>query len=505
MIINERVYEINISFNYKSEIINAVLHSTFNLSNSYVTIIVPGIFGDRGDSRAMFTRIARSLSIYGCSVLRFDFCGGGSNFGNYFENDFDSFINQLDEITSQFLKAFSFVNKVIYVAFSEGLKFAFQVAAMRKDVVSIISCNGLGVEESYFEKINRPKFKNKKMVYDSNFGTWINWNIVEKYKEYFINTCCLEQQVDFLGVYGTKDILSQNSRAFWKKNNWPIYLISDADHLFTKEIWFQELNDVLIQWHCSKIGDTSENGQEFFLHIRKKRICIKLIENKQSSDCILFLHGLFQNKSGPGFLFTQIANCLYKQHTICMFDFPAAGDSDGKSEEFTYEVMQEVLLEVIQFLRQRKPNVRLIGIASGCSNYLLSQNKDIFDYIILLFPRKSNIWFNLKNGEKNFPVIDTSDLYDNYIWAEQECCILGNVRNRSKGMYLSTNFLKRLSEFEPLQILNKFKGCAFVNQKEFCIRENIVYVNDEQGLAMSAAIRDKLISDVINYIDNFIL
>lgn len=139
MIINERVYEINISFNYKSEIINAVLHSTFNLSNSYVTIIVPGIFGDRGDSRAMFTRIARSLSIYGCSVLRFDFCGGGSNFGNYFENDFDSFINQLDEITSQFLKAFSFVNKVIYVAFSEGLKFAFQVAAMRKDVVSIIS------------------------------------------------------------------------------------------------------------------------------------------------------------------------------------------------------------------------------------------------------------------------------------------------------------------------------------------------------------------------------
>jgi pimeloyl-ACP methyl ester carboxylesterase len=504
MIMNERVNEVNIAFNYKSEMINAVLHTSFNLLNPYVTIIVPGIFGDRGDSRAMFTRIARNLSMNGFSVLRFDFLGGGSNFGNYFENDFNLFIAQLNEITSQFLNAFGFINKVIYIGFSEGLKFAFHTAAKRNDVVAILSCNGLCVEESYLEKIKRPKIKNGKMVYDSNFGTWINWSIVEKYKEYFVDTCRLDQQVDFFGVYSTSDNLSENSRAFWMKKKWPLKLMSRADHLYTKNIWVQNLSDILVQWHCRKIRYISAEGYEFFLHTGKNRICIKLVEKEQSSDYILFLHGLFQNKSGPGFLFTQMANIFHKQHNICMFDFPSSGDSDGKSEDLTYDLMQEVLLFIVNYLRQRKPNVRIIGIASGCSNYLLFENRDIFVHTIMLFPENSNMWRNLKNDEKLVPVIDTCDLYNKYIWTEDECCILGNVRNRSKGISLSTTFLKRLSEFDSCQMLNEYNGYAFVNRKEYCRGENIIYVNDKQGLAMSAQIRDKLIADVTCIIDNII-
>ncbi len=502
MLMNERVNEVNLAFNYKSETINAVLHTSFNLSNSYVTIIVPGLFGDRGDSRAMFTRIARNLSINGFSVLRFDFFGGGSNFGNYSENDFDSFIDQLNEITSQLLSAFGFINKVIYIGFSEGLKFAFHAAAKRNDVVAILSCNGLCVEESYLEKINRPKIKKGKMVYDSNFGAWINWSIVEKYKEYFVDNCRLDQQVDFFGVYSTSDNLSENSRAFWMQKKWPLELIPQADHLYTKNLWVQDLIDILVQWHYRKIRYISAEESEFFLHTRQNRICLKLVENEQSSDYILFLHGLFQNKSGPGFLFTQMANIFHKHHNICMFDFPSSGDSDGKSEDLTYELMKEVLLFVVNYLKQRKPNVRIIGISSGSSNYLLFDNQDIFDHTIMLFPENSNMWNNLGCDEKLVPMIDTSDLYNKYIWTEEECCILGNVRNRSKGISLSTNFLKRLSEFNSCQMLNEYDGFVFVNRKEYLIRENFIYVNDKQGLAMSAQTRDKLIADVTNIINN---
>lgn len=502
MLINERVNEVNLAFNYNSEIINAVLHTSFNLSNPYVTIIVPGLFGDRGDSRAMFTRIARNLSMNGFSVLRFDFFGGGSNFGNYSENNFDLFIAQLNEITSQFLKAFGFINKVIYIGFSEGLKFAFHAAATRNDVVSILSCNGLCVEESYLEKINRPKIKNGKMVYDSNFGTWINWSIVEKYKDYYVDTCRLDQQVDFFGVYSTSDNLSENSRAFWMQKKWPLELMSQADHLYTKNIWVQDLIDILIQWHCRNISFISAEGSEFFLHTGKNRICIKLVEKEQTSDYILFLHGLFQNKSGPGFLFTQMANILHNQNNICLFDFPSSGDSDGNSEDLTYELMQEVLILVVDYLRNRKPDVRLIGIASGCSNYLLFENRDIFDHTIMLYPENSNMWRNLHNDEKLFPVIDTCELYNKYIWTEEECCILGNVQNRSKGISLLTNFLKKLSEFDSYKMLNEYDGYAFVNRKEYSVGENIIYINDKQGLAMSAQIRDKLIADVTGIIDN---
>jgi pimeloyl-ACP methyl ester carboxylesterase len=501
MIMNERINEVNIAFHYKSETINAVLHTSFNLSNPYVTIIVPGILGDRGDSRAMFTRIARNLSSEGFSVLRFDFFGGGSNFGNYSENDFELFIDQLNEITSQLMNAFGFMNKVIYIGFSEGLKFAFHTAAKRKDIAAILSCNGLCVEESYLEKIKRPKIKNGEMVYDSNFGTWISWSIVEKYKEFYFDTYNLDVQVDFFGVYSTNDNFTENSRAFWMQKNWPVELIPEADHLYTKNIWVQNLSDILVHWHCREVRYISGEGHEFFLNTGKNRICIKLVEKEQSSDCILFLHGLFQNKSGPGFLFTQIANILHKQHNICMFDFPSSGDSDGKSEDLTYELMQEVLLFVVNYIRKIKKNARIIGIASGCSNYLLFENKDIFDHSIMLFPETSNMWNNLQNDQKSVPVIDTCDLYNTYVWAEDECCILGNVQNRSKGINLSTDFLKRLSEFDSCEMLNEYDGYAIVNRKEYCIRENIIYVDDNQGLAMSAQIRDKLIADVSSIID----
>ena len=502
MIINECVNEINMVFKYKSEIINGILHTSFDFSNPYVTIIVPGIFGDRGDSRAMFTQIARNLGTKGFSVLRFDFLGGGSNLGDYSQNDFASFIAQLDEVTSQLLHAFGFMQKIIYIGFSEGLKFAFHAATKRNDVVAIISCNGLCVEESYLEPINRPKIKNQRMVYDSNYGTWLNWNIAEKYKKYFVDSCDINKKIEFLGVYSTNDIYSENSRLFWKNRNWPLKLIPQADHLFTKSRWVEDLSDIIAEWHCKKIKNLLIDKSEFFLHTGKNRICIKLMENAQSTEYILFLHGLFQNKSGPGFLFTQMGNKFHEQYNVCMFDYPASGDSDGKSQELTFELMEEVMLFIIHYIRKRKANIKIIGISSGCSNYLLFQNQDAFDQAIMLFPERSNIWGRLHKDETIVPFIDTCDIYDKYIWAEKECCILGNVYNRSKGMYISTKLLKRLSEFSIYNILDKYTGYAIVNQEEYCINSNIKYVDDKQGLAMSAEVRDNLILEVNKIIEN---
>ena len=495
-------YEINLSFKYKTKTLNSVLHTSFNLLNPYVSIIVPGIFGDRGDSRAMFTRIARELNAQGFSVLRFDFLGGGSNGGNYFENDFDSFIEQLDGVTNQLLKSFSFFKNIIYIGFSEGLKFAYHVSKKRNDVTAILSCNGLCVEESNSDRILRPKIKCGKLVYDSNLGTWINWKILENYKKYFIDTNELNKKVDLFGVYSTGDHTSKNSRRFWQKQNWPLYLLPEADHLFTKSTWIRDLIDIIVQWHCKEIKmvDTKEN--EFFLYTGHTRICVKLIEKSHSSNYILFLHGLFQNKSGPGFLFSQIANNLSSKYNICMFDFPASGDSSGKSENLTYDLMQDVLIFMIDFLNKRSSDVKIIAIASGCGNYLLYENREFFSNSIMLFPEVSRIWERLDVSEKKQSIIDTSELYDRYEWAEKECCILGNILNRSKGLNISVELLKHLSRFNPFLILQKYSGYAFVNNKFYCVGKHTIYRNDEQGLVMSASIRDKLIKDIYNIVND---
>lgn len=194
----------------------------------------------------------------------------------------------------KFWTAFGFIKNIIYIGFSEGLKFAFYTAAKRNDVAAILSCNGLCVEETHIEKINRPRIKNEKMVYDSNYGTWVNWSIVEKYKEYFIDSSCLDQNIDYFGVYSTDDNLSENSRAFWMQKQWPLELIPQADHLYTKDVWVQKLIDILVQWHCEKIRCTFAEESEFFLHTGKNRICIKLLEKEQSSVVFSFCMGCFR-------------------------------------------------------------------------------------------------------------------------------------------------------------------------------------------------------------------
>lgn len=501
MKIRECSKEINIAFKYKSTAINAVLHSSFDFSNEYISIIVPGIFGDRGDSRAMFTRIARNLCQEGFSILRFDFVGGGSNFGNYSENDFESFIDQVNEVTTNLLKNFGFLKKVIYIGFSEGLKFAYHVAARRTDVIAIISCNGLCVEEAYMEKINRPRIKNGELVYDSHFGTWISWQVVEKYRDYYIDNTFLPEQIELYGIYSENDNLSQNSKKYWESNNWPLELMRHADHLYTKNEWVELLSEILVKWHCKKIGCMVYTQREFFVYTGKNKICVRLTENANSENYVLFVHGLFQNKSGPGFLFTQIANHIYKKYNTCMFDFPASGDSDGNGEELTYELMKEVLLFVISYLKRRTPNAKIVGIASGCGNYLLYSNRSEFEQTIMLFPNDSNIWYKLQPDDRKETIIDTSMLYDKYVWAEEECCILGNVKNRSKGICLATEFLQKLSGFNVYQILCEYDGYAFVNLDKYCKGNKVKYVNDKDGLVMSAQLRDELIAEITAIIE----
>ena len=501
---SDEIYqEINLSFEFKENRMNAVLHTSFDFFNPYLTIIVPGIFGDRGDSRAMFTLIARRLSSKGFLILRLDFLGGGSNLGNYYENNFNLFIFQLDEITTQIKRNFGFIKKIVYVGFSEGFKFAYHVSLKRSDVIGLVSCNGLCVEEKNKENIKRPKLKKGICVYDSFLGTWINWEIVEKYKQYFVDKSKIKSGIELYAIYSSADEFSKCSKDFWEKNKWDISVIPEADHLYTKNEWIQEVCTLLTNWHINKFPLKRNDEKEFFLMIKGQKICMKIIENNNSSVYLLFLHGLFQNKSGPGFLYTQMANHYKSQYGICMFDFPGSGDSEGVSEEISYRIWENVLLEVANFLEKKK-KVKIIAISSGISNYLVLKNKHRFFETIMLFPQTSRMWQKLSHEDKALSLIDTSDIYEKYNWAEQECCILGNIKNRSKGMLLSVSFLREMSEFQIKELLKEYSGYGFVNNISYCLNNNLYYMKDEQGLVMSAVSRDNLITNVFSIIRNIV-
>ena len=85
-----KFHDIYLSVPYQGQQINCVL-TTGIKDGSGLYVIVPGLFGDRTDSRHMFTRLSQAMAEKGYSVLRFDYIGGGSTQGDYSKNDLINF------------------------------------------------------------------------------------------------------------------------------------------------------------------------------------------------------------------------------------------------------------------------------------------------------------------------------------------------------------------------------------------------------------------------------
>ena len=92
-----KFHDIYLSVPYQGQQINCVL-TTGIKDGSGLYVIVPGLFGDRTDSRHMFTRLSQAMAEKGYSVLRFDYIGGGSTQGDYSKNDFDLMLSTLSHV-----------------------------------------------------------------------------------------------------------------------------------------------------------------------------------------------------------------------------------------------------------------------------------------------------------------------------------------------------------------------------------------------------------------------
>lgn len=120
-----KVHDIYLIVPYQGHQINCVL-TTGLKDGTGLYVIVPGLFGDRTDSRHMFTRLSQAMAEKGYSVLRFDYIGGGSTQGDYSKNDFDLMLSTLSHVVRYVLDKFHFFNHVGLIAFSEGGKLAIR-------------------------------------------------------------------------------------------------------------------------------------------------------------------------------------------------------------------------------------------------------------------------------------------------------------------------------------------------------------------------------------------
>lgn len=496
-------YEINLHYQIQGHLVNGVLHSFMDSRYDKALFLVPGIYGDRCDSRAMYVHLARRLSQMGYSVIRFDYIGGGSNLGDYSLNDFCLMTETCIQFILQVCEQFPWMKQLGLIGFSEGGKICVRVAGRIGLKVSFIGfCNAILVKEEFLLQVKRPKLINGRLVYDSELGLWTNFNIVEQYESWLIHKHEFSSEIIYAAVYSNDDPLSAASRDFIHQLGIPISYVSDGDHLFTRADAFSKM---LSFWEeripCNwPVKDTGQE-HEFYICYQNDRICVKTIVSQAAKKTLLYIHGLGQNKTGPSFLFANMASEL-KEMNHMFFDFTGFGDSSGNISDMTMERYLVQLSFMIEYAKDLFSETSIILVSSGAGNaYLGTCPKALRYQKIYFFPEEFHIWDLLSTEEKEQDILDTYSLYSRYTWAEEEFLKLGNVFNRASGFMVNAGYLKSITEVKEL------KNVALRDQNAICVINGkmdgsgeIICVQDNSYLLMSAKLRGKVIQELKNHL-----
>lgn len=226
-----------IELEYRGKTILGIKHHANSMCKKPCVIFVHGIPGDRVDAKRLHVKIARKIQEQGFSSVRFDFLAYGVSPGNSYEYTLLDQLNQIKRIINKVVTYGDNDGKVILIAFSEAAKIAAKIAMQDKRVVGLCFCNGIITEEKETIKINRFYKEAGHLVYDINYGVWLNKKIIEESKEYTISLENLIELNNIVGIYGYGDELVINSLKLLKRAHKKVILISGADHLYTRYDW----------------------------------------------------------------------------------------------------------------------------------------------------------------------------------------------------------------------------------------------------------------------------
>lgn len=495
--LSQNAYEVALSYMFNEHRIGCVLHSRFDENAHKVIFLVPGLFGDRCDTRALFVALARKLASKGYNVVRFDFIGGGINLGDYTINDFSVMTDTLVYVIERIQNQFPWLTEIGLVGFSEGGKLCVK-ASQRVKIDFLGFCNALLQKEDLLLPIKRPRIINSRLAYDSEFGSWTNFNIVESYNDWLIEDDELIGEFIIAAVYSDSDPLTARSLELLRRTGTDISLIKGADHLFTNDDWCQRLyicwSDILEQnWPSHE-----ENHEyETYILYHNENIAVKVRISAPRAKTLLFIHGLGQNKSGPSFLYSDLAYAANAYNCI-FFDFIGAGDSTGETSSMDYDDYIDQISFMILKAKEILPESEIVLVASGIANvYALSNDRANECQKVLICPQASKLWEKICVNERDTLVINTHDLFEKYSWAEEEFRILGNVYNRAKGMLIKTTLLKDIYTMNSaIEQYCSNRDMIYITTQDNAVK-HALEVNDHSHLLMSARERTRAIAQII--------
>lgn len=111
--------------------------------------------------------------------------------------------------------------------------------------------------------------------------------------------------------------------------------------------------------------------EQFFLNINKSFVSVVNFKTAESDTCVIFVHAYSNWKDEHDYMFTRIANSLYKNGiSSILFDMRGHGESDLLLEEANTETMEEDIKEIIGYAKSQYTG-KIIFLTVGFSARLI--------------------------------------------------------------------------------------------------------------------------------------
>ncbi len=212
-----------------------------------VVILFHGFTGSKTEGKSLFVRFARELLKNGMGTVRFDFSGSGESDGLFSNMTFSLEVEEAEEILKM-VHTLDWVDseKIMLTGFSMGGAIAAQVAKKYPNQVHKLCLwspagNMSEIASAHFKK--SPKLANGNMDIG---GLELGLAFYEDLKDRDLYEGISVYKNPVMIIHGTKDQsvpyeYGQKYAKSYSKNKVKIHLIRDADHVFSKLSWVEEL------------------------------------------------------------------------------------------------------------------------------------------------------------------------------------------------------------------------------------------------------------------------
>lgn len=263
-------------FENKGKLILGMAHiADQQFQTPIVLIMCYGLNGNRVIQNRISVKLGEMLEKNGINLIRFDYRNVGVSEGTFEQSNIEDRIDDIVEVC-KYVKSCFYDKKIriILIGFSDGARNAIQVTKS-------IYIDGLILWNPIFNVpakcINSPGSKKEKLILHPLYKTPIkkllgvglgidmikqieSENTLDSLEKYKNNILLLFGDSDEL----TKDIkFHLTSSGLTGKNNVDYFLIKNANHLFNRSAYIDEVFDITIRWVFCNFDMESEKNEKY--------------------------------------------------------------------------------------------------------------------------------------------------------------------------------------------------------------------------------------------------